>query len=78
VQHRRGWKALAARESFRLDGAGWRFVYVSAGGADLVGAGPALSLAAGESLVVSGDDTLGLRGGSVGAQLVWAVFHVPA
>ena len=74
IQHRRGWKALAAHESFALDGSDSRFVHVIAGDADLMGAAPEHAILAGGSVIVSGEDNLRLRGGSAGTQLVWAVF----
>jgi uncharacterized protein len=74
VKHRRGWKSIVSREWFRLGGTDWRFVHVAAGVAELAGAASLRNVAAGESLIVSGDDSLNLRGEPGGAQLVWAVF----
>jgi environmental stress-induced protein Ves len=75
VKHRRGWKSIVLREWFRLGGTDLRFVHVAAGNAQLVNSSvSARDVAAGESLIVSGEDPLNLRGGPAGAQLVWAVF----
>ena len=78
MNHRRGWKSIAANESFRLGGANTRFVYVATGEAHLVGTASARKVSPGESLIASGDDSLSLRGGPGGAQLVWAVFNPTA
>ena len=74
MKHRRAWKSIAAREWFRLGGTDWRVVYVVAGEADIVDAPSSPTLGSGESLIVSGDDFLNLRGGPAGAKIVWAVF----
>ena len=75
VQHRRGWKSLVWRERFRLGGTDWRIVHIVAGSAELVSSASTRNVAAGESLLVSGDDALNLQGGRDGAKLVWAVFN---
>jgi len=74
VKHRRGWKSIAANEWFRLGGTDWRFVHVAAGAAKLVGAASLRNVATGESLIISGEDSLNMRGERGGAQRVWAVF----
>lgn len=74
VRHRQGWNSIVSREFFRLGGTDWRFVHVAAGEAELVGAASTRNVAAGESLIVAGEDSLNLRGGPAGARLVWAVF----
>lgn len=75
VKHRRGFKAITYREWFRLGGTDMRCVHCAAGSAQLVSsAGSGRNVAAGETLLVSGEDSLNLRGGPDGAQLVWAVF----
>ena len=74
IKHRRGWKSVSANELFRLGGTDQRFVYVVSGEAELINAVSARTVAAGETLVASGDETLVLRGGENGAQLVWVVF----
>jgi environmental stress-induced protein Ves len=76
IKHRRAWKSIAAREFFRLGGTDWRFVHVVAGEADIVDAPSSPCLGIGESLIVSGDDQLNLRGGPAGAQIVWVVFSL--
>jgi environmental stress-induced protein Ves len=79
VKHRRGWNSIASRERFRLGGTDLRFVHVAAGNAQLVSSSVSLrDVAAGESLIVSGEDSLNLRGGPAGTQLVWAVFSPAA
>jgi uncharacterized protein len=78
VQHRRGWKSIVSREWFRLGGTDWRVVHVAVGEAQLVGAASTRNVATGESLIVTGEDSLHLRGGAPGAQLVWAVFSPAA
>lgn len=75
VAHRCGCKAIADKEWFRMGGATTRFVYVVAGAATLLsGSAPPRAVAAGESLLVSGDDALNLRSDPEGARLVWAEF----
>lgn len=74
VKHRRGWKTITAGEQFRLGGTDQRVVYVASGAADMTSAGAGRTVVAGESLLASGEETLVLRGGPEGAQLVWAVF----
>ncbi|MBK8738044.1 MAG: HutD family protein [Betaproteobacteria bacterium] len=75
IKHRRGYKAIMSGEWFRLGGTDMRCVHCAAGNAQLVsGAASARDVAAGETLLVSGEDSLNLRGGPNGAQLVWAVF----
>ena len=78
MKHRRGWKSVASREWFRLGGTDWRVVHVAVGEAQLVGAAATRNVATGESLIVTGEDSLHLRGGAPGAQLVWAVFSPAA
>lgn len=74
IKHRRGWKTVSARDWFRLGGTDVRFVYVAAGAAQLVGSASEPHVSAGESLIVTGEDSFNLRAGRDGAQLVWAVF----
>lgn len=72
--HRRGWKSIVWQEWFRLGGSDMRFVHVTAGEARLVGGESLKSIAAGESVLVSGDEQLNLYGGKSGAKMVWATF----
>ncbi|MEO8132429.1 MAG: HutD family protein [Betaproteobacteria bacterium] len=72
--HRRGWSSLAPGQWLHLDGPHWRFVHVSAGAADVVTTVRERRVGAAESLLTEGADTLNLRAGSSGAQLVWGVF----
>ena len=78
IKYRRGWKSVAALEWFRLGGSDWRVVHVHSGVAELVGAASLRDVAAGETVVVSGEDELNLRGSKAGARLVWAVFTAAA
>ena len=78
VRHRRGWHSLSPNALYRMGGSDRRIIYVVSGTADLVTTAAARSVGAGESLVAIGDDTLVVRGGPMGAQLVWVVFSVVA
>ena len=78
VQHRRGWHSLSPNAQCRMGGTERRIVYVVSGTADLITAAAARTVGAGESLVAAGDDTLVVRGGPDGAQLVWVVFSATA
>lgn len=74
IKHRRGWKIVASRDWFRLGGTDARFIYVVAGSAQLVGTASEPQVTAGESLIVTGEDSFNLRASRDGAQLVWVVF----
>ena len=74
VRHRRGWKSISASEVFRLGGTDQRVVFVASGSAELISPVASRMVAAGESLVARGDETLALKGGRAGAHLVWVVF----
>lgn len=78
VQHRRGWHSLSPNAHYRMGGTDRRIVYVVSGTADLITAAAAHNVGAGESLIAAGDDTLVVRGGPDGAQLVWVVFSAVA
>lgn len=74
VRHRRGCQLLSHNEVYRMGGVDTRIAYVAAGTAELIHAQNSRMLNAGESVIASGDDTLELKGGAGGAQLVWVVF----
>ena len=74
IRHRRGCQSLSPNEVHRMGGVDTRIAYVASGTADLIHAQNSHTLNAGESVIASGEDSLELKGGPDGAQLVWVVF----
>ena len=74
IRHRRGCQSLTPNEVYRMGGVDTRIAYVASGTADLIHAQNSRTLNAGESVIASGDDSLELKGGHDGVQLVWVVF----
>lgn len=72
--HRRDWCSLAPGQWLRLGEGESRFVYVVAGELHLMTAVRDRKVTADESLLAEGSDSLNLRAGNAGAQLVWATF----
>lgn len=74
VRHRRGCNQLGPGEVHRMGGTDTRVIYIAGGEGDLINTSTPHPLVAGDSVIASGDETLELRGGPTGAQLVWVVF----
>jgi environmental stress-induced protein Ves len=74
VRHRRGWHSTSPNEVHRMGGVDTRVIHLASGSAELIHGQTLRTMVAGESVIAWGDDTLQLKGGPGGAQLVWVVF----